>query len=185
MLDRIPDDDTAVRDGFAERVLFPGVIADGLRAQGFVEDLWVDVGAPDRYFRVTRLLLERETARRGRSLLVDDSAEIEPGVGFVGDVMVGAGARIVTGARIIGPSVIGERAVIARGAFVERCIIWEDAQIGEKARIIDSIVAAGASVGAGSVLERGVLADGARVPDAMTLVDAGLMPGKTAADAGS
>jgi hypothetical protein len=30
-----------------------------------------------------------------------------------------------------------------------------------------------------------VLADGARVPDAMTLVDAGLMPGKTAADAGS
>ena len=49
MLDRIPDDETAVRDGFSERVLFPGIIADGLRVQGFTEDLWVDVGAPDRY----------------------------------------------------------------------------------------------------------------------------------------
>src|SRR6185295_10769186 len=33
VLDRIPDDETAVRDGFSERVLFPGIIDDGLRAQ--------------------------------------------------------------------------------------------------------------------------------------------------------
>ena len=59
LLDRIPDDENAVRDGFSERVLFPGVIADGLRVQGFEEDLWVDVGSPDRYRTATRLLLDR------------------------------------------------------------------------------------------------------------------------------
>ena len=181
MLDRIPDDDAAIVDGFSERVLFPWIIADGMRAQGFVEDLWVDVGAPDRYIRAMRLLLERESARRGRSLLVEQGAQIAAGVEFAGAVLVGEGATIDAGARIIGPSVIGERAIVSAGAVIERSVLWEDARVGEGATIRDSIVAAGASIGGGALIDDAILANGARVPDGMQLdPGARLMPDDTA-----
>ena len=99
MLDRIPDDETAVRDQFSERVLFPGIIADGLRVQGFTEDLWVDVGSPERYLIATRLLLERMTADAGASVLVVDGADVAPSAKFEGMVAVGQGARVGEGAR--------------------------------------------------------------------------------------
>ena len=140
MLDRIPDDETAVRDGFSERVLFPGIIADGLRVQGFEEDLWVDVGSPERYLRATRLLLERMTAgwRRSRTRATHTSTD---GAQFEGMVALGPGARIGPDARIVGPAVIGRDAVVGAGAIVESSAIWEEATIGEGARVTGSIVA--------------------------------------------
>jgi mannose-1-phosphate guanylyltransferase len=184
VLARIPDDDSAIRDGFSEHVLFPGIIADGLRVQGFTEDLWVDVGAPDRYFRATRLLLEREAQRRGRSLLADDSAQIEPGVEFIGNVMVGAGARIERGARIVGPSVIGERATVEAGATVENSVLWEHAHAAAASTVRGSIVGAGASVGERASAVDAILADGARVPDGVALeTSAKLMPDEVAGTA--
>jgi mannose-1-phosphate guanylyltransferase len=163
-------------------VLFPGIIADGMRAQGFVEDLWVDVGSPERYLRATRLLLERETARHGRALL-DDGAQIAAGVEFIGNVLVGDGASIAVRARVAGASSIGARAVVGEDAVVERSVLWDNARIGAGATVRDSIIAAGASVGAGAVVEEAILADGARVPDGVRL-DRGarLMPGEAAGD---
>jgi NDP-sugar pyrophosphorylase family protein len=184
MLDRIPDDESAIVDGFSERVLFPGIIADGLRAQGFVEDLWVDVGAPDRYLRATRLLLERETARRGRSLLVEQGAQVAAGAEFAGNVLVGEGATLAERVRIIGPSVIGERAVVGAGAVIERSVLWEDVRVGAGAVVRDSIIAARAVVGERAVIDDAILADGARVPDGVELDHgARLMPGETAGEA--
>ncbi len=184
MLDRIPDDDAAIVDGFSERVLFPGIIADGMRAQGVIEDLWVDVGAPDRYIRATRLLLEREAARRGRSLLVENGAQIAAGAEFAGDVLVGEGATIAARVRIIGPAVIGKRAIVGAGAVIERSVLWEDARVADGATVRDSIIAAAASIGARSVVDDAILANGARVPDGMPLEPgARLMPGETAGEA--
>src|SRR4029079_10269670 len=94
MLDRIPDDDTAVRDGFSERVLFPGIIADGLRVQGFEEDLWVDVGAPDRYMTATRLLLERSRRQVDGDVAVGEGATLADDVQFAGHVLIGRNVAI-------------------------------------------------------------------------------------------
>jgi NDP-sugar pyrophosphorylase family protein len=184
MLDRIPNDDAAIVDGFSERVLFPGIISDGLRAQGFVEDLWVDVGSPDRYLRATRLLLERETDRRRSRLLLDDGAKVAAGVEFIGNVLVGERAEVATRARIAGASVIGERAAVGQGAIVERSVLWEDVRVGDGATVRDSIIARGAVIGAGATVEDAVIADNAHVPEGMRL-DRGarLMPGETAGEA--
>lgn len=182
VLDRIPDDESAVRDGFSERVLFPGIIADGLRVQGFIEDLWVDVGAPDRYLRATRLLLEREARRLDTEAIVDASAQIANGARLEGHVLVGAGASVAVGAVVRGPAVLGERSSVGEGARVDGCVLWEDARIGAGARVSGSIIAAGAEVGAGAVAEDAVLADGARVaPDHILPPGARLMPGEVAA----
>lgn len=179
VLDRIPDDESAVRDGYSERVLFPGIIADGLRVQGFIEDLWVDVGAPDRYLRATRLLLERETRRLGSDIIMEAGATVANRARIEGHVHIGAGASVAIDAVVRGPAMLGERASVGEGAVVDRSVLWEDARVGAGARVTGSIIAAGAEVGAGAVVEDAILANGATVAPNHTLAaGARLMPGE-------
>jgi mannose-1-phosphate guanylyltransferase len=169
VLDRIPDDDSAVRDGFSERVLFPGVISDGLRAQGFEEDLWVDVGAPDRYMRATQLLLERTMAVLGAEIAGFDEADIADGVVFEGHVLVGRGTRIGPGTRITGPTVIGHDTVIGAGSIIESSIIWEEARIGDGATVSGSILGAYVGIGDRATVRDAVLGNGAEIEENVQL----------------
>jgi mannose-1-phosphate guanylyltransferase len=183
VLDRIPDDETAVRDQFSERVLFPSIIADGLRVQGFEEDLWVDVGAPDRYFRATRLLLERHAAAHSAAkdvLLEAAGADyaIHRSLKVEGPVMLDDGARVARGVRLVTPTVIGPRATVEQGARIERSIIWEDALISEDAIVVDSIIGAGVIVGPRATVRDSILADKVRVAAGAELISARIMPGE-------
>ena len=179
MLDRIPDDETAVRDGFSERVLFPGIIADGLRVQGFEEDLWVDVGAPDRYLTATRLLLDRTMGELDAEVAIGDGAVIADDVEFSGHVLVGRGVTIGAGASITGPTVIGHDTIIGAGTAIEASIIWEEARIGDGARISGSILAAYAGIGDRACVVDAVLGNAAEVEEGHTLeVGAKVMPGE-------
>lgn len=178
VLARIPDDESAVRDGFAERVLFPGIIADGLRAQGFVEDLWVDVGSPDRYLRATRLLLQREARERGTDAMVEAGAAVDASATLAGHVLVGAGAHVGARAHIVGPSVIGPLTVIGAHAVVEASVVWEEARIGEGARVVRSILGAYAGIGDGAIVEDAILGNAAEVEEGHQLEPgARVMPG--------
>jgi mannose-1-phosphate guanylyltransferase len=182
VLARVPDDESAVRDGFAERALFPGIIADGLRVQGFVEDLWVDAGSPERYLRANQLMLER-AAGEGRRPVICPGASIDDSASLEGLVYVGERASIGPGARIAGPSVIGHEATVEPRAIVEASVVWERASIGEAARVSGSIIGGGAIVGARSVVRDAVLADGARIADGHELpAGARLMPGERAGE---
>ena len=165
MLDRIPDDETAVRDGFSERVLFPGVIADGLRVQGFQEDLWVDVGSPDRYMTATRLLLERTMREADALVAIGERTSIADDVQFDGNVLIGDGVSVGAGTRIVGPAVVGRDTIIGAGATIAASIVWEEARIGDGASVTGSIVAAHAAVGDRAVVIDAVLGDGAEVEE--------------------
>jgi NDP-sugar pyrophosphorylase family protein len=165
MLDHIPDDETAVRDGFSERVLFPGVIAGGFRVQGFEEDLWVDVGSSDRYMTASRLLLERSMRELDAEVAVGDGASIADGVQFEGNVLVGRRVVIGAGTRIIGPAVIGDDTIIGSGVTIAASILWEEARIGDGARVSGSIVAAYAGIGDRAIVVDAVLGNGAEVEE--------------------
>ena len=169
MLDRIPDDETAVRDGFSERVLFPGIIGDGLHVQGFEEDLWVDVGSPDRYLTATRLLLERTMGELDAEVALGDGASVADDVAFDGHVLIGRGVVIGKGARITGPTVIGHDTIIGARATIDGSVIWEEARIGVGARIAGSIVAAYAGIGDGATVTDAVLGNGAEVEEGHVL----------------
>lgn len=179
MLDRIPDDETAVRDGFSERVLFPGIISDGLRVQGFEEDLWVDVGSPDRYLTATRLLLERTMGEPGADVALGDDADVAEGVVFEGHVLIGRGVTIGAGARITGPTVIGHDTIIGSGTVIDGSVIWEEARIGAGARISGSIVAAYAGIGDRATIVDAVIGNGAEIDEGHTPPPgAKVMPGE-------
>jgi len=165
MLDRIPDDETAVRDGFAERVLFPGIIADGLRAQGFTEDLWVDVGSPERYLRATQLLLARTAEQAGAPVMVQDGAQIDPTAIVEGHVLIGRGTRIGARARITGPTVIGHDTIVGADAVIDASVIWEEARIGDGATIAGSILGAYAGIGDRASATDAVMGNGAEVEE--------------------
>jgi mannose-1-phosphate guanylyltransferase len=165
MLDRIPDDETAVRDGFAERVLFPGVIAEGLRAQGFTEDLWVDVGSPERYLRATQLLLARTAEQAGAPVMVQDGAEIDGTAIIEGHVLIGRGTRIGARTRITGPTVIGHDTIVGADAVIDASAIWEEARIGNGAKVTDSILGAFVGIGDRASVTEAVLGNGAEVEE--------------------
>ncbi len=178
MLDRIPDDETAVRDGFSERVLFPGIIADGLHVQGFEEDLWVDVGSSDRYLTATRLLLDRTMGELGAEVALGDGASVADDVEFDGHVLIGCGVTIGAGTRISGPTVIGHDSIVGAGAVIEASVIWEEARIGSGAHISGSIVAAYAGIGDGATVTDAVLGNGVEVEEGHVLEPgAKVMPG--------
>jgi mannose-1-phosphate guanylyltransferase len=179
VLDRIADDESAVRDGYAERVLFPGLIEDGLRVQGFREDLWMDIGSPERYLAGTRLLLERRCAEAGRPLLAE-GASIAPDAAIHGPAMLDAGARVDARAAMSGPAVLGRNSRLMEGAALLNSVLWEDAVVEPGASVRNSIIGAGAVVGARAEVDGAVLADGARVPERMIASGLKLMPGETA-----
>lgn len=168
MLDRIPDDETAVRDGFSERVLFPGLIADGLRVQGFTEDLWVDVGSPERYLLATRLLLERTMRGLDAEIAVGEGADVPESVQFDGHVLIGRGVRIGEGCSIIGPTVIGHDTTIGAGARIEASVLWEECRIGTGAQIARSILGAYCGIGDGAAVTDGVFGNAAEVDEGHT-----------------
>jgi len=182
MLDRIADDDSAVRDGFSERVLFPGIIEDGLRVQGFEEDLWIDVGAPDRYLRATAMLLERTARELGDETIVLEGAKVDDAAELSGRVLVAARASIAAGARLIGPTVVGDGSSVAAEALVEASVIWERSAIGAEAEIRGCIIGARVAIGAGARVRDAVIADGAEIA-AGAVLEAGakVMPGERVA----
>jgi NDP-sugar pyrophosphorylase family protein len=171
MLERIADDESAVRDGFSERVLFPGIIADGLRVQGFVEDLWVDCGSPERVLRATRLLLERRARDEGAGPWIGAGADVHAS-GQVGErVLIGAGAVVEAGAVLGGDTVIGERTRVGEGAAIDDSVVWEDGDIGNGVAARGSIIADGVVVGDGASMVDAVIASRARVAAGAQLPD--------------
>ncbi len=167
-----------MRDGFSERVLFPGIIADGLRVQGFEEDLWVDVGSPERYMIATRLLLDRTMGDLDAEVALGDDASVADDVEFDGHVLIGHGVTIGAGTRITGPTVIGHDTIVGAGATIEASIIWEEARIGAGARVTASIIAAYAGVGDRATVTDAVLGNGAEVEEGHALEPgAKVMPG--------
>ncbi len=163
VLDRIPDDDSAVVDGFAERVLFPSIIAGGGRIQGFQDKFWFDVGTPERYLDANHRLLDRTLRGRTRQVTCEEGVEIAPDATVTGPVYAGRGAVIGRGARVVGPCVIGSRAVVEDGAHVEGSVLWQRAHVGTRSVVRGSIIGAGSRIGRDVALDHAILANASGV----------------------
>lgn len=126
------------------------------------DDYWCDVGSIDTYRQAHSDILQskvrvpvngtlKQTA--AAHILVGDNCMIQENVQFKGEVVIGSGCRI------------------ARGAVLENCVLWQQATIGEEARLQGCIVGNGARVGSRALVGQGVvlashdyLDDGVTVP---------------------
>jgi mannose-1-phosphate guanylyltransferase len=117
------------------------------------------------YMAVNEWMIE-EVARNGDELdgyqrseqgLVHRDAYIARDASIIGPVLIGPGARILSGAVVVGPTSVGREATIEAGAMVSRSAIWRRAVVGENATVDRSIVADDAVVEAGTQSFRAVV----------------------------
>lgn len=148
--------------------LFPRLLAAGLPLFGCVMDgYWCDIGNLDQYLQANFDLLEgrvgfsppgREIAPR---VWAGTGVEIAPGVGVEGPAVIGDGTYLAAGLRLEPPLVLGKRVIVDRQASLKRSIIWDQAYVGPRAELRQSIltervrVESGASAYEGSVLGTG------------------------------
>ncbi|MFG3620067.1 sugar phosphate nucleotidyltransferase [Nocardia arthritidis] len=169
-IEKIP----AGRPVSVEREVFPALLTEGARLQGYVDaSYWRDMGTPEDFVRGSADLVRGIApspalpGQRGESL-VHPGAGVAPGAVLIGGTVVGRGAEIGAGARLDG-AVVFDGAVIEAGATVERTIIGFGARIGPRALVRDGVIGDGAHIGARCELLRG-----ARVWPGVVIPDGGI-----------
>lgn len=120
-----------------EREVFPRILDRGMYGYRF-DGYWVDCGKREN-------LLDAYWTIMGKDAKMIDRKAVVEGAEFRKPVTVREQA-VVTGA-VIGPSAyISERAVVGIRSKVERSVVLEDARIGARCTIVDSIIDAGVTV---------------------------------------
>jgi mannose-1-phosphate guanylyltransferase len=130
-----------------ERETFPGLLEAGARVFGHVDSsYWLDLGTPGAFVQ-------------GSADLVGGVAPTGALPGPTGASLVLPGARVAEQTVIGGGSTVGHRVQVGLGAVLESAVVFDDAVIGEHARVLRSVIGSGAVIGEGSVIEDAVIGD--------------------------
>jgi len=131
-----------------EREVFPRILDRGMYGMQF-DGYWIDCGRRENLLDAFWTLMGRDTRDIDKKC-VQEGAELRAPVVVRQDAVI-AGATI-------GPhAYISERAVIGIRSRVERSVILEDARVGARCQIRDSIVDVGVTVPDGTVVESEIL----------------------------
>lgn len=145
--------------------LFPKIMKQGLPLYGYIaEGYWKDVGDLSEYRMAHIDILEGRADVKvlGRSLAdhpsvrVGENCEIEPGVRFEGNVVIGKNCHIGHDAEITS-SVIGNNVRIGARASIRKSVVWDKSQVGPEAALREAIVARGVRVGSRARIEVGAV----------------------------
>ncbi|MBU4385707.1 MAG: NDP-sugar synthase [Actinobacteria bacterium] len=140
-----------------ERQLFPDLLKQGEPLYGFPSDCyWLDLGTPRKYISAHHDILggKIKVPLGGKEIrekvFVGRDVEIGRDAGLNGPLLVGDRVSIGAGAEIGGLTCIGNGVRVGPGARVEGSVILDDAVIGERCVVEQSVV------GRGTVLSPGV-----------------------------
>ena len=163
-----------------ERDVFPPLLEKRQVVYGYpFQDYWIDIGTPDKYLKLQHDLLRRYVGNKGIKFegesFVHSSAQIE------GPALIGEGCFISRNCMLKGPAVLGARCHVEEGAVVEGAILWQDCQIGKKAKLRKCLVASRCRIGEESeILDGCVLGDDVRIGKGSRLSNGiKIWPGKT------
>jgi mannose-1-phosphate guanylyltransferase/phosphomannomutase len=169
--------------------LFPKLMDMGLPLYGYVATgYWKDVGDLTEYRMAHIDILENKAAVKilGEPLAgfpnvrVGENCEIEPGVRFEGNVIIGKNCHIARDAEIT-QSVIGNFVRIGSGASIRRSVVWDRSFIGPETDLREAIIARGVRIGQRARIEIGaVVANRCEIgPDAVLKPSVKMWPEKT------
>ena len=181
VLDLIP----AGRAVSIEREIWPQLIRDGM--YGYVAGgYWLDIGSPRPYMQgsfdlIEGLIKSSLTGQMGAGrVAVDASARVDGRV--VGPALIGPDCELASGSQAGGLVVLGPGVRVHEEARLERAIVLDGAEIGERCVLRDCVVAQRAKIGAhceisgGAVIgedvvigEHNVITHGARISPGVAL----------------
>lgn len=143
-----------------EREIWPQLIRNGM--YGYVASgYWLDIGSPAKYMQGSFDLIEGIIksplgARMGADNIgLDPSARISGRL--VGAALVGPGVELAGGAQAGSLVVLGPGVRVHAGARIERAIVLDGAEIGERCMLRDCIVGPRARIGAHSEISGGAV----------------------------
>jgi bifunctional UDP-N-acetylglucosamine pyrophosphorylase/glucosamine-1-phosphate N-acetyltransferase len=85
--------------------------------------------------------------------IVAGTAMVSDKASLIGDVFIGAGARVFPGATISGPVYIGAGSFIANNALVRNCMIMNNCEIGYNSEVARSYIGDNCALHAATVLD--------------------------------
>jgi mannose-1-phosphate guanylyltransferase len=139
-----------------EREVFPKILDKGMYGMQF-EGYWIDCGRREDLLRAFWTIMGKDAKKLDKGSVWEGASVSPPCIVRTGAVVAGA---------VIGPyAYISEGAVVGPMSSIERSVILEDARIGSKCRVIDSIVDSGVTVPDGSNVSSTILSN-AREPQA-------------------
>jgi mannose-1-phosphate guanylyltransferase len=170
-----------------EREVWPLLVGKGLF--GFPSDsYWLDIGTPARYLQGTFDIIEGNVQTGVRERLGDDWLAIDAQADVRGRVIPPAvierRVRIGEGARVGSLVVLASDVSVGAGSSVERAVVLNGTDIGQRCTVRDCIVAAGCRVGVGTQITGGaVLGEGVTLgADNVVTRGARIFPGVTLGD---
>lgn len=158
ILERLPRNRTISM----EREIFPALAKEG-KLYGYIYDgLWTDIGTPEDYFEINRILMERTLEQP--NIVVDKTVGIKKPVAF--DASVTLGRR-----SIIGPNVVlGEAVSVGNGVRIRESILLGRTEICDNASIDGSIVGEGVVIGDSAKISKGcIIGDYAKIGNKIVL----------------
>lgn len=145
--------------------LFPKMLQMGLPLYGYVaKGYWRDVGDLTEYRMAHTDILEGkaqvrlpgEPLKEFPNVRVGENCEIEPGVRFQGNVVIGKNSRIARDAEI-SESVIGNYVQIGSGASIRRSVVWDRTTIGPETDLREAVIARSVRIGSRARIEVGAI----------------------------
>lgn len=130
--------------------IYPEMIEDGRPVYGYLHTgYWQDMGTREQYLQVHKEILDGKT-----TLPASAPTALPAGVKIVAPVWIGKDCKIDTGATIGPYAVLGKGCVVEAGAVVKNSVCWERVQIGQNAKVENSIIATGVGVPANSKISK-------------------------------
>ena len=170
-----------------EREVFPSLLEEGKPVYAYSSAAyWIDMGTPEKYFRLHRDLLSGKSSQYVPSLpgevTIGRQSHIHPTAQIKGPVMIGSNCTIEGKVRLTGPAVIGAGCQILSEATVEGSIVWQNTRIGKNANLTGSIVADNCCLNANSAIDDSILGDNVTVASGFRLEPGSkIWPGTTVA----
>ena len=166
-----------------ERSLVPAMVREREQIFGqFRGGYWLDTGRPHLYLEANRHVLERRLSWTPAGRQIEDSLWVEPEVvcdrvDVIRPAAIGRGAVVEEGARLFGRTVIGRNAVVRSGARLEDCVLFDGADIGYDAEVVNSVVCTDACVGPGTRMDASIIGANTRLGRRNVLRGTRLWPG--------
>ena len=155
-----------------EREVFPKLVEEGELYGHVFKGLWMDIGKPEEYLQLNKILLESlANTQKRRST---DGFECKNPVAFDKGVSIGAKS-------VIGPhAILGKNVTVGKNVQITESVILPDAKIDDSTLINGAIIGEGAVIGKKVRIDKGcVIGDKAKIRDNVSLVkDVTVCPAK-------
>jgi len=152
-----------------EHDVFPPLLEEGRAIYGYpFESYWIDIGTPEKYFRLNRDLLLRYIG--DKDVKLEGESFVHPSAQIEGPAIIGESCFIDRDSVIKGPAIIGPGCQIGQGATVEGVVLWQNCEVAKEVKLRNCIIASNCYIGQRSeILDNCVLGDRVKVKEGSKL----------------